>query len=648
MLHRSHDDSPDCLFRGLIEHIPIVTTIFAGDDAQTLTFISPQVEPLLGITPEEALGDPSGWFSAIHPEDRERVDAERRRATASGGRFRADYRRRRKDGQYVWVREELAPVHDDLGRLTGWHGALLDLSEHKSREQRLVHQALHDPLTGLPNRALFLRRLAQALAENRADTAVAVVFLDLDNFKLINDSLGHETGDRVLQEAAARLRRVLRPADVLGRLGGDEFCAIAGGLPGATAERAAGVLARRLAEALQPPLLLADGAVTLTASTGVAVTSDRTLRPDALLRMADLAMYHAKHTGKGRIATFDTPMQTLALDRLTKERALRRAISEDQLQLYVQPKVALATGEVVGLEALVRWQHPDGTLHGPGSFIALAEETGLIVQLGEWIFHALGRHIEAWQQARTVQELPVSINLSAVEFQQPELAARVSALLAATRIPPRRICLEMTEGAMMADSAETVATLNALAALGVHLAIDDFGVGYSSLAHLKRFRLHELKIDRQFVEGLGNDLEDTIIVSGMIGLAHALGLVVVAEGVETAEQVTYLLELGCDVGQGYLFAPPFPAEELPYQLAHLDWSPQMQARQMVQRLTGTPADGERVTHTGELRARLMILDTQRERLDLARERLSDHLASVRRTAAGQPAPAPAPPPAPRR
>jgi diguanylate cyclase (GGDEF)-like protein/PAS domain S-box-containing protein len=447
-----------------------------------------------------------------------------------------------------------APERSLLGRWTHLAAIAID---HSRSQERLGFLAMHDALTGLPNRALVIDRLSHALTRlDRRPATLAVLFLDLDRFKLINDSLGHEVGDQVLVAIAERLTNAVREVDTVARFGGDEFLVLCEDLESA---REAEELAERAAQTLAEPIPLSRGEVVVSASIGIAIAHRSSAQPASLLRDADAAMYRAKALGGARHEVFDQAMHTDAISRLLTERALRRAVDRKQLRVYLQPQVDLATAECVAVEALVRWQHPMRGVVEPAQFIPIAEETGLIVPIGSWVLEETCR----WSGDRTTSEtnrLGISVNLSARQLLRADLRDQISQLLERYAIPAESLCLEITESVLLDDVDATGDALLALRALGIRFAIDDFGTGYSSLTYLRRFPFDQLKIDRSFVAGLGTSTTDDAIVAAAIDMAHALDMVVAAEGVETAAQLDRLVELGCDLAQGYHVAMPRPME----------------------------------------------------------------------------------------
>jgi diguanylate cyclase (GGDEF)-like protein len=452
---------------------------------------------------------------------------------------------------------------DEIGTLMLSFTKMMSTIEQQSQEinnfpkqlDQLTRQAFQDALTGLPNRALFMDRLAHALArtERRAQH-VAVLFLDLDRFKVVNDSLGHAMGDQVLIESSGRLRDCVRPEDTVARLGGDEFAILLEDLDG---PEAAISVAQRVTESLEKPFPLEGREVFVTMSVGVALNTRRPITPEELLRDADLAMYRAKGKGKNRYEVFDPATSVPAIDRLDLELDMRGALLRGEFVLHYQPVVHLGSGRIIEVEALARWQHRERGLLPPEEFIALMEETGLIVPVGTWVLREACRQLTEWTaQFHHQPPLTMSVNLSARQLQDPGLVAAVADALAESHVDPACLKLEITESVVMQDAPSTLETLHALKALGIQLAIDDFGTGYSSLGYLKRFPVDTLKIDRSFVQGVALNAEDTAIVRAVISVAKSLNLSVTAEGIENDAQLVQLQELGCDRGQGYLFARP--------------------------------------------------------------------------------------------
>jgi diguanylate cyclase (GGDEF)-like protein/PAS domain S-box-containing protein len=435
-------------------------------------------------------------------------------------------------------------------------------------EERLAHQALHDELTGLPNRGLLLDRLRHALARaGRDGSTVCVLFLDLDDFKLVNDTLGHAVGDELLVAVAARLRTALRDSDTVGRLdaemvarfGGDEFVILCEGLDH---EGDAVCIAERLGRELARPIVLADRELVVTASLGLALSAGERSTPDALVRDADAAMYRAKERGRGLYEIFDEATRSRVLARLGMETELRRALERDELRLFYQPIVTLQNGAIPGVEALVRWQHPDRGLIGPADFIPFAEQSTLIHSIGRWVLDEACRQAARWSRERPgLPAIAVSVNLSSRQLADRHLVTAIAATLDETGVDPGLLTLEITESLLVQDMTSAVETLEALKALGVRLSLDDFGTGYSSLSYLTALPLDVLKLDRSFVSQLGTDA-DPAIVAAVCEMAVALGMTVVAEGVELPAQLAILRELGCRFAQGYLFARPLPPEEL--------------------------------------------------------------------------------------
>ncbi len=464
----------------------------------------------------------------------------------------------------MWVALTMSTVKDDDGRAMFSIGQLEDITERKAFSDRLRYEAAHDVMTGLLNRASFSERVARHLAadDDAGGRKSAVLFIDLDHFKLVNDSLGHAAGDDLLVTVAQRLRHTLRPGDLLARFGGDEFVLFCTNLSGTQAVSA---IARRLIAALAEPLMIGSDEVFVSASVGIAVAHEGDTA-ETLLRHADAAMYQAKHDGRARAVVFRPDHHGSAVEALRTGNDLHRALDRDELVLHYQPIMDLRTGRVIGFEALVRWNHPERGLLSPADFIPFAEETGLIVPIGAWALETACRQTAHWQRVRdddhAGERLPlsISVNLAARQVADRKLAMTVAGIIERTGIAPEAIVLELTENTLMQDTSSTIDALQALRSQGVRLSIDDFGTGYSSLSYLKRFPVEALKIDRTFIDGLGRDNEDTSIVEAIIRLAHALELSAVAEGLETPTQLETLRTLGCDFAQGYLLGYPLPAD----------------------------------------------------------------------------------------
>jgi diguanylate cyclase (GGDEF)-like protein len=492
-----------------------------------------------------------------HPEDREAVAA----TLAAAGEGEAlpplEWRLAHADGRYRYVETALNDLSDDPG-VQGLVLTSRDISERKALEAELRRRALHDELTGLANRGLFADRIEHCLS-SRERESLAVVFLDLDDFKGINDSLGHAAGDRLLKDVARRLLSCVRPQDTVARLGGDEFAIL---LEGADEGRARKVADRVLA-AMAPAFDLGGEQVTARASVGLAAAAGEELDASDLLSRADAAMYVAKSRGKGHYQVFEPTMRAAALERVMIKNDLQWAVQSDEMETFYQPLVELRTGAVVGFEAVLRWRHPVRGLLSPSDFIEVAEESGLIVPIGAWALRQACR--EGRRLQRSHPERPpfgMSVNVSSRQLQHPRLVQEVQVALAESGFDPTLLTLEITESATLHETEATIRRLAELKALGVRLAIDDFGTGYSSLSYLRRFPVDQLKIDRSFVAGLGVDDQNTAIVTSVISLAHALGLEAVAEGVETMEQLEALTVLGCDLAQGFNWRRPAAFEDV--------------------------------------------------------------------------------------
>lgn len=466
----------------------------------------------------------------------------------------------RRDGQIIWISENARLVRDAAGQPLYFEGTVIDITEKKLAESTIYYQAFHDLLTGLPNRVLFDDRLPLALAEaRRHHDFVAVMFLDLDRFKAINDTLGHAIGDQLLQEVAARLTRCLREVDTVARWGGDEFTIL---LPGLAQPQDAAIVAERIINTLKPSFNLEDNHLHITTSLGIAIFPQDGEDADTLLRNADAALYRAKDTGRDKYQFYQANFNAQASFLLQLEQDLRQALPQGQLHLFYQPQVHLLTGQILHLEALARWQHPVHGLLSPGDFILMAEENGLIVTMGQWILEHACQECQAWQNIEGLQGVGVSVNLSARQFLDSSLVQIIKAALTASQLLPTLLTVEVTETIAMQNLQRSQEILAELRDLGLGIALDDFGTGYASLNYLKRFPLTSLKIDRSFITDLAEDAQDQAIIRAILSLGQGLNLEIVAEGVETQAQLSILQTLGCHGIQGYYCSPPLPYDQL--------------------------------------------------------------------------------------
>jgi diguanylate cyclase (GGDEF)-like protein len=471
----------------------------------------------------------------------------------------------RKDGSFVWVSLATSLVRASDGSPRYFIAVIQDVSESRraaealrESEEQFRRLAQYDMLTALPNRGLLHDRLGHAIAQTRRDRSMlAVLFVDIDRFKHVNDTFGHAAGDQLLKQISQRLSTCVRGNDTVGRLSGDEFAIVLGGL---ASPQDAATVARKIVEELDRPFQLEGAELFVTASVGITICPGDGTDADVLIRNADVAMYQAKERGRNSYQFFMPEMNRRTRETLSMQGALRHALERDELVLHYQPKVGLVSRQVTGLEALLRWRHPERGLIGPAEFMALLEESGLIVQVGHWVLRAVCRQLNEWQRAG-VRLVPIAMNLSARQFLSPDLATQIRSALVESGVEPDLLEVEITESSIMQDTAEATRTLEYLDALGVKSAIDDFGTGYSSLGYLKRFPLRALKIDRSFVRDITTDPDDATITQAVISMAHSLELNVIAEGVETLEQLAFLMRYGCDEVQGYLFSPPAPAAE---------------------------------------------------------------------------------------
>ena len=464
----------------------------------------------------------------------------------------------RKDGSRFYAVNSATTVKDAQGKPLYFDGVISDITERKRAEAQVYQLAHYDSLTGLPNRALLRDRLGQAMSDaKRRGAKLAVMYLDLDRFKTVNDSLGHETGDRLLKAVATRLRECMRDSDTISRQGGDEFLLILRDV--ADAPRVAHV-AEKLQEAVARPLRIGENELHVTPSIGISLFPDDAQDIDGLIRNADAAMYHAKENGRFNFQFFTPEMNTRAYERLSLEGSLRQAVDRNEFQLHYQPQVDLRTGSVMGVEALLRWRRGGVEVAPPTVFVPVLESSGLIGVVGEWVLREACRQNREWQR-QGLMPIPVAVNLSAIQFSRRNMADTISTILAEMGLEPRWLELEFTESAVMHDSREVAGIIARLDDLGVQLALDDFGTGYSSLSYLRRFHLDKLKIDQSFVRDLDLDVDDAAIVTAIIGMARNLKVAVVAEGVESHSQCEFLRSHGCDGLQGYLFSKPLPADE---------------------------------------------------------------------------------------
>ncbi|PKM44670.1 MAG: hypothetical protein CVV05_08920 [Gammaproteobacteria bacterium HGW-Gammaproteobacteria-1] len=480
------------------------------------------------------------------------------RSVTETGYWQGELWNRRKSGELYPALASISAVHDAQGKVSCYISVSTDITEYKQAEDRIRYLAYYDPLTELPNRTLLRDRAEQALNQaERARAEAALLFLDLDHFKTINDSLGHLSGDALLQEVTQRIHAALRHTDTVGRLGGDEFLIV---LSGSNAASAA-LVAHNLISRISQPIVTGGHTLTVTASIGIALYPTDGRDFDELHKNADIAMYKAKELGRNRYHFFTPELNNAAMERLTLENALRRALDNDQFTLHYQPQIDLASGQVIGVEALLRWTHPQLGAVSPARFIPVAEESGLIGRIGDWVLHEACRQNKAWQD-EGLPPMVVAVNVSARQFSLGDIRTLVQQALDGSGLEAGYLEVEITESLLAQDMENTLAVLNHIRTLGVQIAVDDFGTGYSSLAYLKRFPLHKLKLDQSFVRDLVQDADDRAIASGVVNLGHSLGLVVIAEGVESEAQFDILRRLGCDEVQGYLFSRPLPAADL--------------------------------------------------------------------------------------
>jgi len=549
-------EESDEKFRQLAHNIPQVFWI-TDISQRRLIYVSPACETITGRTVAQLQAKPRSWIKAVHEHDREQV-INARRTRAPLGTYDMEYRVVHSDGSVRWIHDRAFPVCNREGETYRIAGIAEDVTERRQAEKRLLQLAHYDNLTSLPNRVLFRDRLEQAVTQARRNGwTSALLIIDLDRFKYVNDTLGHTMGDGLLRQVSERLAGCVRSGDTVGRLGGDEFAVV---LSKVSAPQDAGKVAQKILYALEQAFQLDGNEVFVTGSVGIALYPSDGENIDVLTRNADAAMYGAKGLGRNNYQYYTEDMNRRTLERMKLDTGLRRALERGEFVLHYQPRINIVSGEIAGLEALLRWQPPGQALVPPNTFIPLLEETGLIVQVGEWVLDAACAQLQAWRAAG-IALVPLAVNMSARQFLQQDLGVMIAKTLAAHDIDPRLVEIEITESALMQNPELATVVLENLQGLGMRIAVDDFGTGYSSLAYLKRFPLDALKIDRSFVRDITTDADDAAIAKAVITMAHSLNLKVVAEGVETAGQLAFLAANRCDEAQGYLYSPPVAADD---------------------------------------------------------------------------------------
>ncbi|MDJ0806935.1 MAG: EAL domain-containing protein [Gammaproteobacteria bacterium] len=545
------------LFRTVTEH-SVHWSFWLKPDGR-IRYISPSCERMTGFNAREFYQRPELLREIIHPEDRQVWDEHLHQTGRQGEVLPMEFRIQTKQGHIRWIRHFCKPIIADDGTNLGSRGANIDVSEEKRAEQQLVHNSLYDSLTGLANRDLFMDRLSQVIKRcEREDFQFAVLFLDLDRFKNINDSLGHRIGDLLLKSISLRLQDECRPSDTVARLGGDEFAALLEGVGGLSDTL---MFAERIRERVREPYRLENYEIFTSISVGITMSHGSQRNAADLLRDADTAMYHAKSRGRDKVEVFDAEMHNQAVERLNLENDLRRAIERREFVNFYQAIFDLQNNRISGFESLVRWQHPERGLIPPGEFITLAEETGIILPLGKLVMQDACRQLQVWQRIAEFNPLTMNINLSGVQLTQPGLAKDLQGILQKHRIDVNAMALEITETVLMEYAGHLRQTVTELEQMGVQLCMDDFGTGYSSLNNLRNFPISKIKIDRAFISHMLDNEDDRMIVRAIIDLAHNLGMDCIAEGVESEEQCQELCKLGCDFAQGLLFSEPLTAEE---------------------------------------------------------------------------------------
>jgi diguanylate cyclase (GGDEF)-like protein/PAS domain S-box-containing protein len=537
-------------FRAMAEHS--ADWIWATDLQRRYTYSNQPGVASLGYTVDEFLALDAS--ALVHPEDQSLVDERFEKAVAAQqGWNNIVLRWRHRNGSYRTLESNASALFDEAGQLVGFQGVDRDITDRKQAEARIEFLAHHDALTGLPNRVLLRDRFEHALAmSERSHSRVAMLFLDLDNFKVVNDTMGHASGDQLLLEVVKRLSRCMRESDTISRQGGDEFILLLNDIPDQeTVERIAGEILERLAE----PVEINGHMLNASGSIGIVIYPEDGRDFDGLLQKADTAMYNAKNAGRNTYRFFDDQMNLQAHEHLLLQNRLHQALFRAEFYLHYQPQLEIDSGKVIGVEALLRWNNPELGEVVPARFIPVAEDCGLIVPIGAWVMEEACRQAQSWRQAGW-PDLTMAVNLSALQFRRPGLIETVAGALERSGLPPHLLELELTESILLQDAENNLDTVRQLKALGVRLSIDDFGTGYSSLSYLKRFAVDKLKIDRSFVRDIGTDPDDAAIVRAVIQLARSLRLGIIAEGVETQEQLAFLREEGCQEAQGFLFSRP--------------------------------------------------------------------------------------------
>jgi diguanylate cyclase (GGDEF)-like protein/PAS domain S-box-containing protein len=544
-------------FRKLTALSPV--GIFQIDPDQQLTYVNQRWCDIHMVSEQDL--SLQNWFERIHPKDLPLLKQRWNRLICEQESIAQELRLSRRDGSHTWIHLLASPLHNSSGELLGFLGAISDISELKSAQIQMENLAFYDPLTGLANRRLFKNRLEKSVKSVlRSGNSMALMFLDMDQFKRINDTLGHDAGDILLKEVASRLTATVRENDTVSRIGGDEFTILLTDIHHTSDVL---VVAEKLLQALARPIRIKGQDIITTVSIGITMTPEDSTDANTLMKNADLAMYRAKEMGRNNFQFFSEDMNHNILEHLALEKEIKEAIERQQFTLLFQPKVSMLDYSVTGVETLIRWDHPEKGIITPGRFIPVAEETGQILEIGAWVLEQSCRQVSSLIRDNILPAAAkVAVNLSAKQFADPKLVEHIGNVLQATQIPPACLELEITESTLMDDVEAAIGTMQEIKKTGVSIAIDDFGTGYSSLAYIKRFPIDVLKVDRSFVMDIPDDPNDMAITAAVIAMAHKLSLDVVAEGVETQAQLDFLRSNNCDEGQGYLFSRPLSLGQL--------------------------------------------------------------------------------------